>query len=159
VEVIVACATKPADPADVEARWIARRIRELEGKLKIGSLDDPRTARFRDFAILVRANTALPPIERAFKEFDVPYLTTGGQTFYEAAKCGSGPASPRDRQSTGRDRAGGRSASPLGRVADETLLRMKSHGRLGTVLRQLDHLDLSRSTPGTSSGFGDSAIY
>ncbi len=144
VEVIVACAAKPADPADVEARWIARRIRELEGKLKIGSLNDPRAARFRDFAILVRANTALPPIERAFKEFDVPYLTTGGQTFYEAREVRDlvlllrAIDNPRDEIALA-----GVLRSPLGGVADETLLRMKSHDRLGTVLRRLDHLDLS----------------
>ncbi|MEN6606110.1 MAG: UvrD-helicase domain-containing protein, partial [Bryobacteraceae bacterium] len=136
VEIIAARGDDSESGRELEAQWIARRIRELEGALKVGSGEKEHTARFRDFAILVRTSKALEPIERALKRFHVPYLTTGGRTFYEAREVRDlilllrVIANPRDEIALA-----GVLRSPLAGVCDETLLRMKSGGGLTRALQ------------------------
>jgi ATP-dependent exoDNAse (exonuclease V) beta subunit len=60
---------------DVEAGLVAARIRELV---------DTREFEYRDIAILVRALGSIGPFERALDRFDIPFLVSGGRTFFEA---------------------------------------------------------------------------
>ena len=56
----------------IESMWIARRICDLVGRF-----------RYRDIAILSRANMALGELQSALDEFRIPSLVLGGLTFYE----------------------------------------------------------------------------
>lgn len=56
-----------------EADWMARRIREL---VRDG-------AAYGDIAILFRSTTELAEFERAFRQFEIPFVLTRGQRFFE----------------------------------------------------------------------------
>ena len=56
-----------------EADWMARRIREL---IRDG-------ASYGDIAILFRSTTELAEFERAFRSWDIPFVLTRGQRFFE----------------------------------------------------------------------------
>ncbi|MCS7025215.1 MAG: UvrD-helicase domain-containing protein [Bryobacteraceae bacterium] len=71
------------DPVRTEARWIARRIREIEGREQIGRQGERRPARFSDIAVLTRTIAGLAPIQAALDEFGIPCLVSGGRSFYE----------------------------------------------------------------------------
>lgn len=83
VEVIVV----PAEDADageaIECRWVARRIAELAGTLRITCKETSRPARFGDFAILTRANQSTGELQRALDEFGIPSIVLGGETFFD----------------------------------------------------------------------------
>jgi ATP-dependent exoDNAse (exonuclease V) beta subunit len=59
----------------VEAGMVAARIRELV---------DTGEFEYRHIAILVRALGSIGPFERALDRFEIPFLVSGGRTFFEA---------------------------------------------------------------------------
>jgi ATP-dependent exoDNAse (exonuclease V) beta subunit len=133
VELIVAAT------AELEARWVARRVRELEGKLIVGPPDNPRVARFADMAVLVRTAACVEPLAEAFTEYQVPYLQSKGRTFFAAREVLDMLnwlrvlANPRDEVSLAAVLR-----SPLVGAGDETILRLKARGELWTSLCELD---------------------
>jgi ATP-dependent exoDNAse (exonuclease V) beta subunit len=76
-------ATPGDDPALTEARWIARRVREIEGRLLIGKPGEQRLARLSDIAILSRTILSLAPIQQALDERGIPSVVSGGRSFFE----------------------------------------------------------------------------
>ncbi|HVO98829.1 MAG TPA: UvrD-helicase domain-containing protein [Bryobacteraceae bacterium] len=63
------------ETAEVEASLVASRIRELVSRGEWA---------YKDIAILVRTLNALEPFVQALDRFDIPFITSSGQTFYEA---------------------------------------------------------------------------
>ena len=130
VEVIAALGARTEEAAAVEARWVARRIRELEASA---------AWQFSDMAVLVRNVGALPALEEAFRDFDVPHLIVKGKGFYETQEvtdlihCLRILANPRDEVSLAAVLR-----SPLVGTSDETLLRLKERGNLGAALEGLE---------------------
>ncbi len=141
VEVIAALAKTTDDAAEIEARLIARRIRELEGTLQLESRDgERRAAGLGDMAVLVRNINALPPVEKALRDLGIPYMIGRGKHFYEAQEVTDLVhllrviANPRDEISMAAVLR-----SPLAGLENETLFRLKQVGNLGAALNWLDH--------------------
>lgn len=144
VEVIAALAQTTPEAAELEARLIARRIRELEGTLMLTE-PAPSAARpvgLADMAVLVRNINALPPLENALHELGIPYLIGRGKRFYEEQEVTDLVhllrviRNPRDEISTLAVLR-----SPLVGVRNETLFRLKQLGNLGAALGGLGSLD------------------
>ena len=133
-----------ASTVDIEAQWVARRVREIQGRLMIGKPGEQRPAGFRDIAVLVRSMNAWTPLRKAFDEFGIPYLVSGGRTFYEAREVRDLTlwlqvvANPLDEISLAAVLR-----SPLVGIGDETLLRLKRTGSIWTALTELDRADTS----------------
>lgn len=127
IEVIAAFGNTGARPEEVEAAWIARRIGEIVGSLTIAPKnEDPRPARFRDIAVLLRTVNVLPPIQKAFQSFGIPYLIEGGRTFYETREVRDLILLLRCIADLGDEIAlAGVLRSPLCGLSDESLLRIK----------------------------------
>lgn len=144
VEVIIGRGESSETAAITEARWVAQRIVELVGSLEVHTPEGSRTARFRDIAVLVRSMNAMPPLERAFRDFAIPYLMAGGKAFFETRQARDllhllrVIANTCDEVSLATVLR-----SPLVGVGDETLLRLKAFGRLGVALWRLDREDTS----------------
>ena len=51
---------------------------------RIASWSIRRRYKYGDIAVLVRTLDAIPPFERAFDRFEIPFLVSGGRTFLEA---------------------------------------------------------------------------
>jgi ATP-dependent helicase/nuclease subunit A len=141
VEVIAALGETTEEAARLEARLVARRIRELEGALEI---EDRKThavrpAALADMAVLVRNVNALPAIEQALDALRIPYLITRGKHFYEAQEVTDLVhllrviANPRDEASMVAVLR-----SPLAGASAETLFRLKQRGNLGAALAWLE---------------------
>lgn len=79
---ILCTSRKEGDEADVNL-WLAARLRELYGQRLSG---EPRPARFSDMAIFVRNSSSFPEIENALARFSIPYVISGGRTFFEATE-------------------------------------------------------------------------
>ncbi len=133
VEVLVAQGKTAEEAQRREARWVARRIRELVDTLEIEERKEDRKtvrrARFRDVGVLVRTYNAMPLLQEAFLEFGVPHLTAGGKYFYESREA-------RDLLHLLRVIANARDEvamaavlrSPIVGVSDETLFRLRMLG-------------------------------
>jgi ATP-dependent exoDNAse (exonuclease V) beta subunit len=140
VEVLVAAGEDAASGSALEARWVARRIREMEGALFIGPPEAPRVASFSDMAVLVRTAACIEPLAAAFAEFQVPYLQSKGRTFFAAREVLDLVnwlrvlANPRDEVSLAAVLR-----SPLVGASDETLARVKMRGQLWESLAAMDH--------------------
>ena len=125
VEVITATGPSTEEAAALEAQWVARRIRDL--------------GRYSATAVLVRNVNALPPFERAFRDFGVPYVIARGKHFFEAQEVTDllhwlrVLVNPRDEISLAAVLR-----SPLVGVSNETLLRLKQLGNLGAALDRLE---------------------
>ncbi len=106
------------DAAEIEARWIARRIREL--------------GRYGESAVLARTIGALAAVQRALDDFGVPSVISGGRSFYESREVRDLVAwlavlvNPLDEISLATVLR-----SPLVGIPDETLLRLKMAGPMG----------------------------
>lgn len=131
VEVIAAVAQDNDDAALLEARWVARRIREIEGTLPVSSKDAnhpqaTRPAQFSDIAVLVRNSSAVDNLEQAFREFSVPFLMNRGRAFFEELEITDLVAwlrvlaNPRDEIALSTVLR-----SPFFGISDEALLRLK----------------------------------
>ncbi|MGC8882207.1 MAG: UvrD-helicase domain-containing protein [Bryobacteraceae bacterium] len=70
------------DEANVHL-WLAARLRELYGRPLSG---EDRTARFSDMAIFVRNSNSFAAIEDALERFSIPYVISGGKTFFESGE-------------------------------------------------------------------------
>ncbi|MEK7408153.1 MAG: UvrD-helicase domain-containing protein [Acidobacteriota bacterium] len=145
VEVIAASGATSEEAARLEAQWVARRIRELEGTLLIQHREEGiRPARFRDMAVLMRNINALEPFEQAFRQFGVPCVIVRGKRFYEAPEVNDLVhwlrvlVNPRDEISMAAVLR-----SPLAGVGDETLMRLKQLGNLADAIACLGHIDTS----------------
>ncbi len=131
VEIIAVSAETSTAGSELEARWVARRIRELEGALLIGPPEAPRTARFSDMAVLVRTTACIEPLAAAFVEFGIPYLQSKGRTFFASREVLDlinwlrVLANPLDEISLAAVLR-----SPLVGASDEALARLKTKGHL-----------------------------
>lgn len=140
VEVVAALAEDIDEALLLEAKWVASRVRELEGKLSVKN----RSARFGDMVVLVRNSNVIEPFTAAFEEFQVPYLVSGGKGFFETREVKDLThllrilVNPRDEISMAAVLR-----SPLVGVSDEALLRLKAWGNLGGALSQLPYRDTS----------------
>ena len=137
VEVMAAIAGTQEAALDLEAVLVARRIRDLEGSLKLAR----GHAQFGDFAVLLRNSEVVPVFTRAFDQFDVPYLLNQGKGFFgtreviDLTSLLRAIDNPRDEISTMVVLR-----SPFAGVSDESLLRLKSVGNLGSALRRIEHV-------------------
>lgn len=112
--------------AQIEASWIARRIREMEGSLMVGRAGEQRPARFSDMAILARTAAALEPVREALGQSGVPHLLIGGRSYFENPEI-------RDlvhwleilSNPSNEIALAGVLRSPIAGVSDETLLRIR----------------------------------
>ncbi len=131
VEVLVSIGSADLEAADLEARHVARRIRELAGTL----LPAKGPARFRDFALLFRTSTPMMAFAEALEREGIPFSVRGGRGFYDCPEVTDLIcllrilANPRDEVSLA-----GVLRSPFVGVSDETLWRMRSAGNLGEAL-------------------------
>ena len=142
VEVLAAIGGTQEAALDLEARLVARRIRDLEGALQVAR----GPAQFGDFAVLLRNSEVVPAFTRAFDQFDVPYLLNQGKGFFETREVVDLTSllrtidNPRDEISLTVVLR-----SPFVGVSDEALLRLKGMGNLGSALRRLDHAGIAFS--------------
>ncbi len=138
VEVLSAIADTQETALDLEARWVAQRIRDFAGSLPLAS----GPAGFGDIAVLVRNSEVLAAFTRAFEQAGIPYLLNQGKGFFETREVVDLTHllrvidNPRDEISLAAVLR-----SPFVRVSDEALLRLKTGGNLGSALRRLDHLE------------------
>jgi ATP-dependent exoDNAse (exonuclease V) beta subunit len=104
----------------IEAYSLARRICDLAGHF-----------RYRDMAILARANGPLGDLQRALDDYGIPSLVLGGLTFYETREVRdlilllTVLVNPRDEYALA-----GLLRSPLFGVSDEDLLLLAAGGSL-----------------------------
>lgn len=136
IEVLAAIADTQEAALDLEARWVARRIRDFERSLLLAG----GPAQFGDIAVLLRNSEVAPAFTRAFDQADVPYLLNQGKGFFETREVVDLSSllravdNPRDEIALAAVLR-----SPLAGVSDEALLRLKASGNLGSALRRLEH--------------------
>lgn len=125
VEVWQAAPGEGQEPEGLEARWMARRIRQLaeEG------------TRFGDIAVLFRTSGPMALFARALGEEGIPHVVRGGRGFYESREVVDlicllrVLANPRDEVSLAAVLR-----SPLCGIRDETLWRWKQTGNLAEAM-------------------------
>jgi len=126
VEVLVAAAERSEPARRIEARVIARRIREIESEW---------ARPFSHIAVLARKVAALGAIEEALREFDVPTIVVGGRTLLECPEVLDVVHLLRVVANTQDELAlAGLLRSPFVRASEETLLRLKFDGGLPRCL-------------------------
>ena len=127
VEVIAVTAPEGADGLEWEARWVAHRVSELRGNLRIG--DPPRAADLRDMVILVRNSAVYETFSRVFADAGIPLEQSRRKGFFESREALDLThllrtiANPQEEISTAAVLR-----SPFAALSDEALLRMKSGG-------------------------------
>lgn len=146
VELIEAFAEDLDTALALEAQWVARRICDLAGELRVGENKCP--ARFGDIAVLVRNSEVLPTFVKAFEDFEIPYLMNRGKGFFETREVLDLTHLLRILSNT-RDEISMAAMlrSPFVEVSDEALLRLKLMDNLGSALRRLHHTDTSAFEP------------
>ena len=138
VEVLAAIAGTQEAAQELEGLWVARRIRDLEGSLRLAR----GLAQFGDFAVLLRNSEVVPVFTRVFEQAGIPYLLNQGKGFFETREVVDltrllrAINNPRDEISLAVVLR-----SPFAGVSDEALLRLKAGGNLGSALRRLEHTD------------------
>lgn len=76
----------------IDARIVARRIRALIDngyqiyERQSNGSETPRPCRYQDIAILIRNRTQLDAIEKALRDYSIPFLVVGGTGFYQEAE-------------------------------------------------------------------------
>jgi ATP-dependent exoDNAse (exonuclease V) beta subunit len=142
VEVLAALAQDMDAALALEAQWTAARILELEGRLQLRN----GTAKFQDFALLVRNSEVIDEFTHIFDDLGIPYLVNRGKGFYDSREVVDLVhllrvfANPRDEI--------GMAAvlrSPFVDASDEALFRLKLLGNIGSAVEGL--------APGTLAGF------
>ncbi len=140
VEMIIAQSEDARQRPDWEARAVARRIQELVLREGVS---------YRDIALLFRTGGRFPEFERVLTEAGVPYLLTGGKTFFDRQEvCDLVNylrvlANPRDEVALFAVLR-----SPLVGLADQELLTLKAGRRplaevadLSFLARQRERMD------------------
>ena len=126
VEVIVASAERTEQARGIEARAIARRIREIESEW---------SRPFSAIAVLARKGPALAAIEGALREFDIPSIVVSGRTLLECPEVLDVVHLLRLVANTQDELAlAGLLRSPFVRASEETLLRLQFGGGLARCL-------------------------
>lgn len=124
IEALWAYGTGGEDAAEIEAAWVAKRIREMAERVPL-----------EEIAVLTRSVAALEPIQGALDGVGVPWIVSGGRSFYEAREVRDLTAylavlaNPRDEVQLATVLR-----SPLVGVRDQTLWEMKQRGKLFEVL-------------------------
>ena len=150
VEVIAVEPVHGVDPVTLEAQWVARRMIELRGKLRLARKEGERPAQFRDMAVLVRNSAVLGNFAAVFDATGIPYDQSRRKGFLETREALDLThllrtiANPRDEVSLAAVLR-----SPLVAVSDEALLRLKMiDENLGAALDKdltaLDETDRAR---------------
>jgi ATP-dependent exoDNAse (exonuclease V) beta subunit len=133
IETITTPAESNEEGERIEALWVAHRIAELAGKLQLA--EGP--ARYRDFAILTRANSSTAALQNALDEFGLPSLVLGGLTFFETREVQDlllllqVLVNPQNEVALA-----GLLRSPIFGLSDEDLLRMTLSGSLSETVRR-----------------------
>lgn len=83
VERLIAEHDDPIERVRQEAKTIANRILELVGLFEVETRNSTRAAQFGDIALLFRTSLRYKEYEEALLEAGIPYLITGGRTFFE----------------------------------------------------------------------------
>lgn len=139
VEAIAAVAPDVDGALAIEARWIARRIRDFEGSLAL----EHGITTYGDIAILVRNSEVMDEIGAALEEFGIPYLVSRGKGFFETREVKDLMhllrvlVNPLDEVSLATVLR-----SPLVEASDDALLALKDAGTPANSLRNLDALSL-----------------
>jgi ATP-dependent exoDNAse (exonuclease V) beta subunit len=139
VEAIAAVAATVDDALSIEARWIARRIRDMEGSLLLAK----GLATFGDIAILVRNSEVMDVIGSALDGFGVPYLVSRGKGFFETREVKDLTrllrvlVNPLDEISLAAVLR-----SPFVEASDDALFALAAGGPPAAALHRLDSLDL-----------------
>lgn len=81
VEVYCAATAGNREEAPDVMPWLAARLAELHGQ---PLASEGRKARFSDMAVFVRNSNAFGALEEALKRYSIPYVITGGNTFFDA---------------------------------------------------------------------------
>jgi ATP-dependent helicase/nuclease subunit A len=114
---------------ELEARLIARRIREIVERNTVLVCDDrlmSRNADYGDFALLFQASTNFEIYEQALADAGIPYVTTAGRGFYarqeitDLSNLLAFLSNPLDDLSLAAALR-----SPMFALSDETLLRLR----------------------------------
>jgi ATP-dependent exoDNAse (exonuclease V) beta subunit len=83
VEVYCAATPGTREEAPDVMPWLAARLAQLYGT-PLASDKHKRPARFSDMAVFVRNSNAFGALEEALKRYSIPYVITGGNTFFDA---------------------------------------------------------------------------
>lgn len=81
VEVFCAVSEGRMDEAPEVMPWVAARLLEL---YDTPLASESRRARFSDMAVFVRNSNSFDAVEQALKRYSIPYVITGGKTFFDA---------------------------------------------------------------------------
>lgn len=81
VEVFCAVSEGRMDEAPEVMPWVAARLLELYGT---PLASENRPACFSDMAVFVRNSNSFDAVEQALKRYSIPYVITGGKTFFDA---------------------------------------------------------------------------
>lgn len=79
----ILCADRAQDEGTDVNLWLAARLRQLHGQ---PLATEGRPARFSDMAVFVRNSGSFSAIEAALKRFSIPYVISGGRTFFESSE-------------------------------------------------------------------------
>ncbi|HYO83668.1 MAG TPA: UvrD-helicase domain-containing protein [Bryobacteraceae bacterium] len=132
VDVQVTVGESNPEAERVEARWVAQRILDLHGTLRI----EGEPVKYGDFAILTRMNGSTGALQTALDEFGVPSVVLGGQTLYDTREIRDVMLALRVLANPCDEIAlAGLLRSPLFGISDEELLRMTAaHGSLSRAV-------------------------
>lgn len=84
IEVYCAASEGRMDEAPEVMPWVAARLLELYGT---PLASENRLARFSDMAVFVRNSNSFDAVEQALKRYSIPYVITGGKTFFDAQEA------------------------------------------------------------------------
>jgi ATP-dependent helicase/nuclease subunit A len=129
------CSVADEGARELEAKWVARRVRELEGRLMLRK----GPARFGDFALLVRNSGCIPLFAREFEAAGIPYQVDRGRGLFETREAGDAIAllrvlaNPLDQIASATVLR-----SPLVGLSDQSLFRLRDAECLATALVRPD---------------------
>ena len=129
-------AGEPRKRHEVEAAWVADRILALMNSgYRVDVRDGERPLRFEDIAILCRTTGRFPQLEAALAARGIPYLMTGGMSFFEQQEVLDGLLWLRAVADPGDELAlAGVLRSPIVGLDAAALWSLHSHGSLAAGL-------------------------
>ncbi|MGI8989236.1 MAG: UvrD-helicase domain-containing protein [Bryobacteraceae bacterium] len=139
VEVAIVKDTAEGSSLEIESKWVARKILELRGNLKIG--ESGKLAGYGDMAVLFRSFTDVNVFADVFDRHGIEYLLNRKKGFFDLREVADlthllrAISNPRDEISTAAVLR-----SPFVAVSDEALLHLKQIDKnLGGALSRLKH--------------------